>query len=65
MLTMVLLHDSVEFKKLDVRMIERNIARGVLTQSELDSATSQLPDESESADWVTLDSLNSDSEDSK
>jgi hypothetical protein len=61
---MALLHDAVGFKKLDVRMIERNIARGVITQAELDAAASQLPDDSENAEWVSLESLSNDSSES-
>lgn len=54
---MVLLFDSVESKKLDVRLIERNINRGVLKPEELDEAIKNLPDDAENADWVNLDSL--------
>lgn len=54
---MVLLYDSVDSKKLDVRLIERNINRGVLKPEELDEAIKNLPDDAENADWVNLDLL--------
>jgi hypothetical protein len=61
---MALLHDAVGSKKMDVRMVERNLARGVLTQAEVDSATSQLPDDSENAEWISIESLSNDLSDS-
>ncbi len=54
---MALLNESVEFKKLDVRLVERNISRGVLSAAELQSAVEELPDDAENAEWVSLDSL--------
>ncbi len=54
---MALLNESVNEKKWDVRMIERNLARGVVTSEELAQAVSALPDDSECADWVSLESL--------
>lgn len=54
---MVLLYDYVDSKKLDVRLIERNINRGVLKPEELDEAIKNLPDDAENADWVNLDLL--------
>ena len=57
---MALLHESVNYKKLDVRLVERNVARGVLTQDELDKALAKLPDDSENAEWVSVESLTQD-----
>lgn len=54
---MTLLHDAVEQKKLDIRMIERNIARGVMGADEVDKNLKKLPDDAENADWVSIDSL--------
>ena len=54
---MALLHEAVEEKKLDVRMVERNIARGVITQTDADQAAKALPDEAENSTWVSVDSL--------
>lgn len=61
---MALLHDAVGSKKLDIRMIERNLARGVISQAELDAATSQLPDDGENAEWVSIESLSNDTNES-
>jgi hypothetical protein len=54
---MALLFESVDFKKLDVRMVERNLARGVIDAHELEAAVKELPDDSENADWVSVESL--------
>lgn len=54
---MVLLFEAVEAKKLDVRTIERNITRGVLTESESRESAKGLPDDQENASWVSLESL--------
>lgn len=54
---MALLNEAVDFKKLDIRMVERNVNRGVLTQDEVDTAISQLPDDAENAEVVDLDAL--------
>ena len=57
---MVLLHDSVDSKKMDVRLVERNVARGVITQDQVNKALAQLPDDAENAEWVEIDSLTED-----
>jgi hypothetical protein len=54
---MSLLIDAVESKKLDVRLIERNVARGVLTTDDMNKALANLPDDEENAEWVNIDSL--------
>jgi hypothetical protein len=59
---MALLHESVEFKMLDVRLIERNVARGVLTQDQVAKAQEQLPDDADNAEWVSIDSLSDEGE---
>lgn len=61
---MALLHDSVGFKRLDVRLIERNIERGVLNADELAQAVKALPDDSENAEWVSVESLEQELDDS-
>lgn len=57
---MTLLHEAVDTKKLDTRMIERNIARGHLTNDELEKSLKALPDDSENADYTSLDDLAND-----
>lgn len=54
---MTLLHDAVESKKLDVRVVERNLDRGVIQHKEVEKATSELPDDSANADYVSIESL--------
>lgn len=54
---MALLHESFGTKKFDTRMIERNIARGVITAQEYNELLKQLPDDSENADWISIDTL--------
>ena len=57
---MALLNEASDAKKLDTRLIERNINRGLLTQAELAQSISSLPDDGENAEWVDLASLSSD-----
>jgi hypothetical protein len=57
---MALLHEAVEKKKMDVRMVERNVARGVITQADADAALKSLPDDAENAEYVSIDSLAND-----
>jgi hypothetical protein len=54
---MVLLHESVDSKKMDVRTVERNVSRGVIKAEDLAEAVKNLPDDSENAEWVSVDSL--------
>lgn len=61
---MTLLHEAVETKKMDVRMVERNITRGVLSREDFDKATSKLPDDSENAEWTSTETLAADDDDS-
>lgn len=61
---MALLHESVDSKKLDVRMVERNIARGVVKDEDLAKSLKSLPDDSENAEWVNIDTLTLDLDDS-
>lgn len=54
---MTLLHDATVQKKFDSRLIERAVSRGHLKQEELDKNVKELPDDSASADYVSLDTL--------
>ncbi len=54
---MTLLHEAFDEKKFDVRMIERNVARGVVTSDDVEKTTKKLPDDGENADWVSLETL--------
>lgn len=54
---MVLLSDAVQFKKFDTRLVERSVSRGNLSSQELDVSVEQLPDDSENAVWVSIESF--------
>lgn len=61
---MALLHEAVEKKKMDVRMVERNVARGLVQASEVEAAVKALPDDGENAEYVSIESLMNDSSES-
>lgn len=61
---MALLHESVDFKKLDTRMVERNVNRGVISADDVKRAMKDLHDDAENAEYVAIDSLADDGEDS-
>jgi hypothetical protein len=57
---MALLHEAVEEKKLDVRLIERNVARGYVSQEDVEKAAKKLSDDSDNAEWVNVETLAAD-----
>jgi hypothetical protein len=59
---MALLHEAVEEKKFDVRVVERNITKGVISSDEAKKALNQLPDDGENATFVSIDQLAADGE---
>ncbi len=54
---MSLLHEAVEQKKFDSRVLQRNIERGNLRQEDLDQFVKGLPDDAADAMYVSIDSL--------
>ncbi len=54
---MSLLHDAIISKKFDVRMLDKNLVRGVITDKEAKTQAEQLPDDSENAAFVSLDEI--------
>jgi len=54
---MLLLSKALEDKKFDLRIIEKNLARGILQAQEQAKSVQQLPDDSASAEWVSLDDI--------
>ena len=54
---MPLLSESVEDKKFDVRMVEKNLARARVQMSEVDAVVRALPDDAENAEWITLEAI--------
>jgi hypothetical protein len=54
---MTLLHEAVDAKKIDVRLIERNLARGVITTDDVEKNLKKLPDDSDNAQYISIESL--------
>lgn len=54
---MPLLIDATEAKKFDVRLTDRHLERGLITQTELNKVTKDLPDDADNAGWVSVDTL--------
>ena len=54
---MALLNEAVDAKKLDVRLVERNINRGVISQDDLEKSLKKLSDDSENAEWISIETL--------
>lgn len=52
-----MLHEAIEQKKFDTRMIERNVARSVISAEDADKVSKALPDDAENADYISIDSL--------
>ena len=60
---MSLLHQSVEEKKFDVRVVERNVERNAISAKDWDKTVKELPDDAANADYVSLESLIADDSD--
>jgi hypothetical protein len=54
---MSLLHEAIDQKKFDVRMLEKNLVRNVVTDKEVKSFIDQLPDDAENAAIISLDEI--------
>lgn len=54
---MTLLKEALKQKALDVRVLEKNLRRGVVDQATHDQAVNKLPDDSENADWSNIEVL--------
>jgi hypothetical protein len=54
---MTLLHEAVESKKLDVRVVQRNIDRGVIKAEDAEKSAKGLPDDAANAEWSNIDEL--------
>jgi hypothetical protein len=54
---MSLLHDSIQEKKFDVRMLDKNLVRNVITDKEVKTHFEQLPDDAENADYINIEEL--------
>lgn len=54
---MALLSDGIKQKEFDVRMIQRKLSKGLILQEEVEKNQRKLPDDTENADYVALDSF--------
>ena len=54
---MSLLHDSINEKKFDVRMLEKNLVRKVVTDKEAKTFVEELPDDAANAEFISLDAI--------
>ncbi len=60
--TMTLLHDAVEAKKFDVRVVERQLDRGVVQQKDREKFLKELPDDAANAEYVSIEAIASEGE---
>ena len=54
---MSLLHDSIQEKKFDVRMLDKNLVRNVVTDKEVKAHLEQLQDDSANAHYASIEEL--------
>ncbi len=54
---MSLLHEAISDKKFDVRMLEKNLVRNVVTDKDVKSFVERLPDDAENAEFISLDEI--------
>ena len=54
---MTLLHEAVEAKKFDTRVLERNLTRGVIADTDVKKVVQSLPDDAEAGEYVSIESL--------
>jgi hypothetical protein len=54
---MSLLHDSIHEKKFDVRMLDKNLVRNVVSDKEVKTHLEQLPDDAENAVFTTVEEI--------
>lgn len=54
---MSLLNESIQNKKFDVRMVDKNLFRNVITDKDLKTHLEKLPDDSENAHYVNIEEI--------
>lgn len=54
---MSLLNESIQDKKFDVRMIDKNLFRNVIADKDLKTHLEKLQDDSENAQYVSIEEL--------
>lgn len=60
--SMTLLNEAVNAKTLDIRLIERNLSRNVITSRDYEQVLGALPDDAENAEWISIQSIMESSE---
>jgi hypothetical protein len=59
---MKLLKEATEEKKFDIRVVEKNITRGLTRADEYQKFLKELPDEAANAEWVNVEELHNQEE---
>ena len=54
---MSLLHEAIQDKKFDTRVIEKNLVRNVITDKDVKAKIETLPDDAENATYINLDEI--------
>jgi len=54
---MSLLHESIQEKKFDTRMLDKNLVRNVVADKDVKAHLEQLPDDSENAEYISIEEL--------
>ena len=54
---MSLLHESIQEKKFDTRMLDKNLVRNVIADKEVKAHLEQLQDDSENAEYISIEEL--------
>ena len=54
---MSLLHEAIQEKKFDTRMVEKNLVRNVVTDKDYRAQIEALPDDAENSHYINLDDL--------
>ena len=57
---MTLLNKASEFKKFDVRVIERHLNRGVLSTTDIEKSIKALEDDSDNAEYISIEEIAAD-----
>ena len=52
-----MLSDATKDKKMDIRVLEKNLSRGVISAEEAQAAVKKLKDDADNAIWVNVEEL--------
>ncbi len=54
---MSLLHESIDKKKFDTRVLDKNLVRAVITDAEYKQFVAKLPDDAENVQYVGIEEI--------